>query len=106
MSELDEIRAILRATAEQQQIQQQRADAEMAALRQIVESNSRAIEANSASISSSREIVMEGFNAAARDIQRLAEFILEGFRLQGQTNHNLLDRVDALEQEARGDTSN
>jgi len=81
-------------------------------LMMLIASNAKAIEANSAAISElrqsiadTRELVFEGFSAAARDIQQLAEFIHEGFRLQGQTNHNLLDRVDTLERRVKGENS-
>lgn len=86
----------------------QQPDITPAQLLRLIASNAKAIEANSAAISElrqsiaeTREVISEGFNAAARDIQQLAEYIHEGFRLQGQTNHNLLDRVDALEQSDR-----
>ncbi len=78
-------------------------------LRQLIESNARAIQGNSESIaqlrqqvnttsesiielrqqvSETNQIVREGFQAVQSDIQQLAQFMSQFF--QGQANHNNL----------------
>jgi hypothetical protein len=62
-------------------------------LRQLIESNARAIQGNSESIaelrqeiSQTNQIVREGFQAVQADMQQLARIMSQFF--QGQANHN------------------
>lgn len=88
MSELDEIRAILRVTAEQQQ---QHA-VEMVKLRQIVDSNAKAIEANSAAIAELRTAQRESIDDVVSMISTLAQTTDE-YRRQAEADRAEIQRI-------------
>jgi vacuolar-type H+-ATPase subunit I/STV1 len=67
------IESILSRLAEQQEADQ----AEMARLRQLVESNAKAIQANSATIAAADRILSEAVGRAARSVEILAQAVEE-----------------------------
>jgi len=70
-------------------------------LRQLIESNARAIQANSAAISETRQTLAEGFTAVQSDISQLAQLMQKFFQSQSGTNGILSGALE--DQEARTD---
>jgi hypothetical protein len=75
-------------------------------LKQLIESNARAIQANSAANVELRTVMYEGFAAVQRDLQNLARLTENLFQGQGGTNvifHDALEghetRIQQLEQQ-------
>ena len=67
-------------------------------LRQLIESNARSIQANSAAIAETRETLEQGFVAVQRDLSRLANLMEQYFTYQSSTNQSHTGGLEDHEQ--------
>ena len=104
--ELAQIRAILADVAQRQQTNQIQIDRNTAALaetRALVESNARAIEVNSQSISTLRNDIQAGFAETRAEIQANVDDLVSMITTTSESVDSLSDSVQNLINDARAD---